>query len=68
MRTGERSIELGGPGRDDGPDLAAPVARIEDRLRRPRLLDAADDRCGCPWPAQCRGEPAAQIGQHGGMV
>src|SRR6202011_2712114 len=65
---GERAIELLGPGRDDGPDLTAPVARIEDRLARPRLLDAADDRCSRPWPPQRLGERAAQIGQHRRMV
>ncbi len=65
---GERSIELGGAGRDDGPDLTAPVARIEDRLGRPRLLDAADDRCGRPWPAERLGERLAQFRQYRGMV
>ena len=35
----KRSIELPRTRRDDGPDLAPPVARIEDRLYRARLLD-----------------------------
>src|SRR5207247_8029060 len=67
-RAGERSVDLAGPGGGDRSDLSPPVARIEDRFRRARLLDAADDRRRRPLPAQRRGEGAAQIGQHRGMV
>src|SRR5438128_2921669 len=60
LGAGERTIELLRSGRDDGPDLAAPVARVEDRLGGARLLDATNDGRGCPRAAECVGESVAQ--------
>ena len=66
--TVERLFELPRPGRNHGPNLPPPVTRIENRLCRTRLLDAANDRpCG-QRSRERLGKPIAQRRQCGHMV